>query len=242
MTPRRLTAIGFALAAMLGIGLALLPAAARDPEAPAREPDLVQAVAATRQAAIPAPPAAAARAPTPPPKLAATAAATGTSGFLLQRDPTAPDYDPAKLMLLGRGSAADLFELEPRNPGWASRVESHLTTFAHRLLDHLEYANVESAECRSASCTVTVSYPSGDELKDREIAMLTQVLGLGPVMSTHAKTEQDGRSVLTIGVLYPPEDRDPATAQAWSEARLKEKLDELRDNAEVKAAFRLPPP
>jgi hypothetical protein len=51
----------------------------------------------------------------------------------VQNDPTASDYDPEKLVLIGK-SPEEIFEAEPVDPVWAPKIETHLR---QRLQQHL---------------------------------------------------------------------------------------------------------
>lgn len=162
------------------------------------------------------------------------------SGPGLQTDPTAADYDPSKLLLLGRGSAQEIFASERRDPVWAPRMEAQLDKFAHRILDHLDYATIEETECRAASCALTISYGLAGLDREREIAFLTQRFGLAPGISGHDRREENGVATQVIGLMFPPEYRDPAAAARWSEATLREALEWARANPQAASKLRLP--
>lgn len=69
----------------------------------------------------------------------------------VQLDPTAPDYDPLRLMSLA--NLSDIFAAEPRNPSWAPKVEGWLGDQVKSDVERLVPGARElTVECRTTIC------------------------------------------------------------------------------------------
>jgi hypothetical protein len=120
-----------------------------------------------------------------------------------------PDYDPASKIQDG-ADATKVFLAEPRNPAWATAVESVIG----RQLDHdvkhvVPGAGGVSMGCRTLSCLILIDAPA-DKLP---LAMaVVQLVTFGPVTAALG-TSPEGRGQL----LFVTDRRmaDPATFTSW---------------------------
>jgi hypothetical protein len=158
----------------------------------------------------------------------------------VQTEPTATDYDPARIMRLGV-EGAELFKHEPRNERWASGMEAKIGSRLTSDLAVLTPAAKEvRMECRSRTCLVT--WASLDREGNRRVR---EALDLGSLAPSEKILEaKDGRSGMFL--FFPPADHlkqdfgehfadfdasDPDRFAATYEARRKELYSGYRSGA-----------
>jgi hypothetical protein len=145
----------------------------------------------------------------------------------VQYDTHADDYDPSVLAAIGM-SVHEVFELEERNRAWAVPREGFISKQMEKdLLEHFPDAKLESVECHTSSCEITVTAP---ESQRSDVFRYIQQPPLGSTMSPEiGELEADGRRRMSMTVLMSPEMRDHATYEQWYAGRRAEILPALRD-------------
>lgn len=126
--------------------------------------------------------------------------------------PGMPGYDPAKLSLLGKAEASELFEREPRDETWAVPMEANIERRLAYDLGFMEpSAEVESIECRTNICLI--------ELKAGEWSragfFATQVLGNADIHSMAGYEEREGTIHHSLFAVYGADHRELEDNQAW---------------------------
>jgi len=141
-------------------------------------------------------------------------------------DPGAGDYDPVTYALLD-AEPAELFASEARDSVWAPAVERRIVAQLDRDLAILfPDAEVDSVECRTSSCAVSVV---ADPEQIDAIGEYLVAPPLGSVSSNTRQLLEDGRSELTVHVLMARSYRDDyASWHARERGVVLDRLQELQ--------------
>jgi hypothetical protein len=143
----------------------------------------------------------------------------------VQNDPRALDYDPRRLIRIGK-RVDDVFAAEPRIAAWAGARERTLRSEIGKDLSHLvPLATIESVECRSSTCRVTIAAP--EEQVEEASAALT-LTGRGTMSAVRAYSGDQTRGTHELFVLFSPEHRPDSAYQAWYDEERRRTLAFLR--------------
>jgi hypothetical protein len=143
----------------------------------------------------------------------------------VQNDPRALDYDPRRLIRIGK-RVDDVFAAEPRITAWAGARERSLRSEIGKDLSRLvPLATIESVECRSSTCRVTIAAP---EAQVEEASAALTLTGRGTMSAVRAYSGDQARGTHELFVLFSPEHRPDAAYQAWYDEERRRTLGFLR--------------
>lgn len=148
-----------------------------------------------------------------------------SASTVVQNDPRALDYDPRRLIRIGK-RVDDVFAAEPRLTAWAGARERTLRSEIGKDLSRLvPLATIESVECRSSTCRVTIDAP---EAQFEEAAAALNLTGRGTMSAVRSYSGDQARGTHELFVLFSPEHRPDAAYQAWYDEERRKTLAFLR--------------